>query len=241
MTADVESLDLSGKRVHLDPDRRAGRQRSIRIEDYSPPLHFLQSLIGKSSGGGIKLSPASNFGGKFPGCEIEIISLDGECKEATVWYGDLATGCAVRATMLPSGMTIAGQPWESRPRVGQLGRFVFDPDPAIVRSGLLDQLTAELDLSRLDDAEEYLTGETLVNSPAVTPFEVLADLPHNDKELRRYFRQQSYGEVEIKRRHIPTEIERLRRKLPLSGKDRCVLIVARLAGKTRYLVCRRMT
>jgi hypothetical protein len=240
LTAECEALDLSGHRVHIDPDRRAGRQRSLRIEDYSPPLSFLQTLTHSTPGGAIKLSPASNFGGKFPSCEIELISLEGECKEATIWYGDLSSGCAARATLLPSGITFSGQPWESRPRLGPLGRFVFDPDPAIVRSGLLDQVTAELDLSRLDDAEEYLTGDVPVNSPAVKPFEVLADLPHSEKELRRYFRTAAYGEVEIKRRHVPTDIETLRRKLPLSGKDRCVVIVARLAGKTRFLICRRL-
>jgi hypothetical protein len=145
----------------------------------------------------------------------------------------------MRATVLPAGFSLAGNPWEARPRVGPLQRFVYDPDPAIVRAGLLDQLTEQLELQRLDDAEEYLTSERLSDSPAVRAFEVLAELPHNDRAIRNDIRERGLGELEIKCRHVPVDIEALRRKLPLTGKDKAVLIIARLQGKTRALICRR--
>lgn len=238
-TQDVTQLTLPPAFFHLDPDRRAGRARVIRLEDYTPGLEFLQQLTRHAPGGAIKLSPASNFGGKFPGCEIELISLHRECKEATVWCGELRQPEAMRATFLPEGESIAGNPWEHRPHVGPLGRYLFDPDPAVVRAGLVDLLAQTLNLKRLDAAEEYLTGDQPVMSAAVTPFEVLAELSHNDKEIRRYFRGADVGEVEIKARHVPVDVEALRRKLPLSGTGKAVLIIARLNGKTRALVCRR--
>ncbi|MCA9025052.1 MAG: hypothetical protein KDA86_07550 [Planctomycetaceae bacterium] len=239
VVADVEQNSGNAPLVHIDPDRRTGARRSIRIEDYCPSLVFLHSQIDRRAGGAIKLSPASNFGGKFPGCEVELISLHGECKEATVWFGSLAGEAKWRATVLPSGETLAADPMSARPRLLPLAQFVYDPDPAVVRAGLIDVLANTLNVGRLDAEEEYLTSESPVVSPFVQAFEVLAELPHNDKQIRRYFRETNFGQVEIKTRHVRIDADTVRRKLPLNGNEAGVLIFARIAGKTRAVVCRR--
>ena len=236
----VRNIDIRNRWVHIDPDRRQGQRRASRIEDYEPPLEFLQELTERARGGAIKLSPASNFGGKFSNCEIELISLDGECKEATVWFGDLATEHDWRATILPAGYTLSGNPHEHYPHVTQLQDYIYDPDPAIVRSGLLDALVDQAGFSRIDDAEEFLTSSTLVESPATTAFEVLANLANNPREIRKYFREHPVGEVEIKCRHVPTNADQLRKKLPLAGEGRATLFIAREGGRTRAIIARRI-
>ena len=127
LCADVETLADRGGLLHIDPDRRpgarpeesairSGRRRSLRLEEGSPALESLIRLSGEFRGGAIKSSPAANFGGKFPAAEIELVSLHGECKEATIWFGELAERGLWRATVLPSGETIAGDPLRrSRP------------------------------------------------------------------------------------------------------------------------------
>ncbi len=239
LVTDVKRHAGTAPLVHIDPDRRTGVRRSIRIEDYCPSLSFLHDQIASRDGGAIKLSPASNFGGKFPGCEIELISLNGECKEATVWFGSLAGQNQWRATALPSGETLAADPMSARPRMMPLAKFVYDPDPAVVRAGLIDVAAESLNVGRLDAEEEYLTSEERVRSAFVQTFEVLAELPNNDKQIRRYFREASFGQVEIKSRHVRIDAEAVRRKLPLHGDEAGVLIFARIAGKTRAIVCRR--
>jgi Methylase of polypeptide chain release factors len=240
--ADATAVELTTESlIHIDPDRRVGRQRAIKLEDYAPPLEFLLELIDRTSGGAIKLSPASNFGGKFGGNEIEVTSLEGECKEATVWYGALSGTHAMRATILPEGLSFAGNPWEWRPHVGPLARYVYDPDPAVVRAGLLDLVVDELKVQRLDAAEEYLTSESLVNSPAVVPFEVLANLPNNETEIRKWVRKGDFGEIEIKSRHVPVNPDAMRKKMSLSGQGRITLIIARVDGRTRALFCQRVS
>lgn len=235
----AESVPLAGRIVHLDPDRRSQGQRQIRLESGSPGLPFLQELTQTAAGGAIKVSPASNFGGKFPQCEIELISLQGECKEATIWFGSLRQPEPFRATVLPAGASIAGDPWDYRPHLRPLGRYLFDPDPAVVRAGLVDLLAEQCGLGRLDDAEEYLTGETPVDSPFLRRFEVLIDLPNNHREIRDWFRRSSFGQVEIKCRHIRIDADEVRRKLPLPGREPGVLLFVRLAGKTRAIAARR--
>ncbi len=238
----AEQIDTAGRLIHIDPDRRAARpSRSIRLEDAVPGLDYLQELTRQATGGAVKLSPAANFGGKFDGCEIELISVGGECKEATVWFGELAGTNSWRATLLPSGAEISGNHLEVFADQSGLKGFLYDPDPAVVRAGLLDHAAVELGLARLDEAEEYLTGPDYVQSPFVSAFEVLADLSNHDKEIRRYFRDNDFGQLEIKCRHIPIDATAVRRKLRLEGSEPGVLVFARVAGKARALVCRRLT
>lgn len=237
---DVRTVGQGEHWVHIDPDRRTNQNRAVRLEDYEPALDFLQELTETAPAGALKLSPASNFGGKFRDCEIELISLYGECKEATVWFGELAGEYDWRATLLPSGATLSANPWEHYPRVRSIQEFIYDPDPAVVRAGLIDALVDQLDLARLDDAEEYLTSEVMVDSPFITPFLVLAELPNNSKEIRNYFRKHPVGEVEIKCRHVPTNAEQMRKKLSLNGTGKLTLFIARLQGKTRAIIAKRL-
>jgi SAM-dependent methyltransferase len=237
----AEYTEPKDRLVHLDPDRRPGSAgRTVRLEDAVPGLPFLKQLLASARGGGIKLSPAANFIGKFPDAELELISLHGECKEATLWFGELAQPGLWRATVLPAGETLAGNPLDAWSETSPPREFVFDPDPAIVRSGLIDLLAERLELFRLDAAEEYLTGPRPVDSPFVNAFEVLDVLPYKEKELRRYFRASDFGQLEIKCRHIPVPIETLRKKLTLPGPRPGVLIIARVAGTSRALICRRV-
>lgn len=243
--ADVEEVLISlrelPKRAHIDPDRRAsGRGRSLKIEEGQPGLPFLEYLMETIPGGAIKLSPAANFLGKFPDAEIELVSLHGECKEATIWFGELAEPGTWRATVLPANETLAGHPLDAICDIGPLQRYLYDPDPSVVRSGLVNLLAEKQALTRLDDAEEYLTSEEVCETPFVRGFEVLEELPNNDRAIRDYFRQANAGEVEIKCRHVPIQAEAVRRKLPLNGTEKLALVFARIGGKTRAVVCRRV-
>jgi len=238
--ADVADLPANDACLHIDPDRRAaGRGRAVRVDDYRPGLTQLQSLITAFPGGAIKLSPAADFAGKFPETEIELISVRGECKEATIWFGELAGTAQHRATVLPSGVSVAADPLSAWPQFSKLRRFVYDPDPAVVRSGLLDVVAESLQLHRLDADEEYLTGDHHVHSPLVTGFEVRDELSHREKPLRRYFRTAGFGQLEIKCRRIPVAVDQLRRRLSLDGSAAGVLIIARINARARAVVCQR--
>ena len=231
--------DLTGL-VQIDPDRRPGSSgRVSRIEDYVPGLEFLHTLVQRCPGGAIKLSPASNFGGKFLQAEVELISLHGECKEATIWFGTLAREAPYRATVLPAEESIAGHPLEVLVPVAPLKQYLYDPDPAVVRAGLVDVLAHKLGLDRLDPAEEYLTSDHQVDSPFVQTFEVLANLPNNDRDLKSWLRASEIGQLEIKCRHIPIQADSLRKKLPLTGTAPGVILFARLNGKARIIGARR--
>lgn len=248
--ADIQALTDRTGFLHIDPDRRSqpgdasaprgGRPRSLRLEEGSPGLDFLSRVTNEFAGGAIKVSPAANFGGKFPSAEIELVSLDGECKEATIWFGELADPGTWRATLLPIGATIAGDPLAESAPLAPLGRFLFDPDPAVVRAGLVDLCASRDCLSRLDEEEEYLTADRDVHSPFARRFEVVAELANNDRAIRKFFRGSGIGRVEIKCRRIPIDAQAIRRKLALEGEGSAILIFARIDGRARAIVGRRV-
>ena len=245
LCADVETLTERDALLHIDPDRRVARtadsgRRSLKLEEGAPPLEVLQRFTHEFRGGAIKCSPASNFGGKFPQAEVELVSLHGECKEATVWFGELSEPGLWRATALPSGETLAGDPLSVAAPLSALGRYLIDPDPGLVRSGLIDLYAVERGLSRLDDAEEYLTGDVIPDSHLAQAFEVQAELPNNEREIRDYFRGSDVGTLEIRCRRIPIDIEGVRRKLTLGGASPGVLVLARIEGRARAVICRRV-
>jgi len=237
--ADVMQLSLGDPLVHIDPDRRqTGGKRGVKIEDYHPGPEFLSSLT-TGRGGAIKLSPAANFGGKFDDSEIELVSWKGECKEATVWFGELAGEAPYRATILPANATLAGDPLEHLAAVTPLESYLYDPDPAVVRAGLVDLLAETEGFGRLDSSEEYLSNDNPIESPFVERFRVVADLPNQPRAIRDFFRNSHYGQLEIKCRHIPLDVEKLRREIPLPGDNPGVLIMARLQGKSRAIIAER--
>ncbi|MEQ9410451.1 MAG: hypothetical protein RIK87_22140 [Fuerstiella sp.] len=241
-TADVRQLPPDSSRLlHIDPDRRVGRDRAAkRLEQYCPDLEWMQAVVGNSRGGALKLGPASNFMQKFPGCEIELISLAGECREATVWFGELAGPHSFRATILPAGESIGQDPLAAWcPVATDLQEYIFDPDPAVVRSGLLDAVGEMHNLLRLDKADEYLTGDRLPETAFVTAYRIHACLPNNLKELKKYLRENPGRDYEIKCRHVKVDAGALQKRLPRGDGPIRTLFHLRLNGRVRIVVAER--
>ena len=146
-----------------------------------------------------------------------------------------------RATVLPAGESIAGDPLSAWSTMAAApGRFVFDPDPAVVRSGLIDAVCERLRLERLDAEEEYLTSDVSPDSAYVTGFEVEVVLPNNRKQLRQYLRCARGCRYEIKCRRIPVDATSLLKKLPVGDGPVKVVFFLRVQGKARIVVARRL-
>lgn len=238
--------------VHVDPDRRAlardrRADRARSLDDYAPGLGALRALTARARGGAIKLGPASDFERGFAGLatavEFEVVSLGGECKEATAWFGELADAATPRrATRLPDGAT-----WTDRdgpgpgpaPVADGPGPWVFDADPALIRAGLLDGFARAHGLSRLVPGCDLLTGPDRVASPWLAPFEVDESLPLDIKRLRRAVADRRLGPLEIKTRGLDLRPEDLRRSLHPDGPNPATLLLIGGRGPSLAIVARR--
>ena len=243
--ARAESIAIPrGAWVHIDPDRRLrSASRAKRLVDYEPGLAFLHSLADRVEGGAIKVSPASDFDQQFPRerFEVELVSLGGECKEATVWFGTAAS-CGRRATRLPEGVT-----WTDREsainqgvEVSPVLRYVFDPDPSLARSGLLDGFASKHSLTRYVAGIDYLTGPSLVKSAFLVPFEVLAELPLDMRRIKAEIASREIGVLEVKMKGLDLKPEEIRAKLRGREGMPATLLLSGGHGKARAVIARRV-
>jgi hypothetical protein len=234
-----------GAWLHVDPDRRARRpQRARDLSDYSPALPFLLEAARSAPGGAIKLSPASDFEAHFrgPEMEVELISLHGECKEATVWFNAAAT-CVSRATRLPENATWTDRDGNFRnPHtipISPVSAFVYDPDPALIRAGLLDSFAAAHGLCRIAPGIDYLTADRLVENPFIAAFAVQSVHRLDVRQLKRLVGGEGLGPLEIKVRGLKIAPESLRRQLRPRGAHPATLILAGGLAPARAILARR--
>ncbi|GAC1467138.1 MAG: class I SAM-dependent methyltransferase [Isosphaeraceae bacterium] len=240
----AESFGIpSGAWVHIDPDRRAGGEPRARdLAGYVPDLDFLQSLIHTVPAGAIKLGPASDFDSYFDeeSLEVELISLKGECKEATLWFGQLAR-CRRRATRLPEGATwsdVDGSTLAAA-SLGPVKTWVYDPDPALTRSGLLGGFALAHGLSRYAAGIDFLTGPDLIVSPFLAAFEVLAVLPFDLRTLKREVARRKLGPLEVKTRRMDRRPEEIRARLSPPGPHPGTLLLSGGEGRALAVLARR--
>ena len=235
----------TGAWVHLDPDRRASRpRRASRLADYCPGPDFWNLLIDRVAAGAIKLSPAADFATHFAArnVEIELVSLRSECKEATVWFGELVS-CRRRVTRLPENVTWtdSDNPNNHVATVGKPGRFVYDPDPSLPRAGLLDGFACADNLGRLADGIDYLTAEHLVSSPFLSAFELCEISSLDLKALKRLINKHEIGTLEIKVRGANVTPEALRAKLKPRGTRAATLLVLGGPRRTTAILAQRVS
>jgi SAM-dependent methyltransferase len=223
--------------LFFDPARREGHRRIWSVEEYLPPLSTLRSWLPQYPALGVKISPGVQIEALsgYP-AEVEFISLKGELKEAALWFGPLKS-CQHRATLLPGGHTLTGLPDEVRPDSGVSPRaYLYEPDPAILRAGLVQDLAQQLDAAQLDPEIAYLTAGNLVPTPFARAWEIEAWFPFQLKRLRSYLRARQVGKLTVKKRGSPLQPETLIRDLRLQGEAERVVFLTHYNGKPIVIV-----
>jgi hypothetical protein len=237
LVGDAESTDLTPYDVvFADPARRADGRRVFDHNAYSPPWSFVLELLDRTAC--VKVAPGIPHDAIPAGVEAEWISDSGEVKEAALWSGQLYGGTPRRATLLPSEATVADAP---EAEVGPVGKYVYEPDGAIVRAGLVTAVAATVDGWLLDPRIAYVTASDYVPTPLASAYEVVEELPYKEKALRSWVRSQDIGTLEIKKRGVDLDPAQLRKKLAPKGSRSATLIITRIGRDAVAYSCRRVT
>jgi hypothetical protein len=245
---DVADLDLDDvAALHMDPDRRPSGHRTTSLEFCEPDLATLERLIERVPNAAVKLAPATRVPDDWAQrCELEWISRDRECRQLVAWHGGLAQSPGQRrATILPaadhqSPRTITGEPNLPVPIAQKVDRYVFDVDAAVLAGHLKGVLAAEHTLSALAEGPTYLTGPHPIADVALACFEVDNVLPYEPRKLARYLAERSIGQLEIKKRGVEIDPEKLRRGLRLRGDNAAALLVTRIGRRSMAVVAHRI-
>lgn len=226
-----------GTAVFADPARRdaAGRRR-WQPADFVPPLDELASVY-KGRDLAVKCAPGLNFAElPFTG-EVELVSLDGQVREACLWARGLA-GPSRRATVLrtgsPTWTVTSDDPDDCVVR--EPGEWLVDPDGAVVRAGLVRHYAARHGLGQLDERIAYLTGDT--PPPGIRAFRVLEHGHYSEKSLRQTLRQHEIGRLEILVRGLDVDPNTLRPRLKLRGPAEATVVLTRIGRTPTAFLCR---
>jgi hypothetical protein len=188
----------------------------------------------------VKVAPGVRHDLLPPDAETQWVSVDGDVVEAGVWFGPLARpGVARSALLLRDGAaTLVDDTGLGRPPAGPVGGYLYDPDGAVVRAGLVGQLAADVEGRLLDPTIAYVTSDRLVPTPLGRAFAVEEVLPFGLKTLRTRLRDRGVGRVEILKRGSAVDVEQLRRQLRLTGPGAATVVLTRVAGRQSVLLCR---
>ena len=221
----------------FDPARRSDHRRVFSVEDYSPPLSIVKKILPQVPNLGVKLSPGVKLDElKEYDCEIEFISLKGELKEAVLWFGGMKQQ-ERSATVLPGPHTLVEADPTPILDFGEPAKFIYEPDPAVMRARLVTTLGAQLNTHMLDPQIAFLTGEEKIETPFSRCWQVLDWMPFQLKRLRAYLRENDIGRVTVKKRGSPILPEELIQQLRLKGKgEERVLFLTQMMDKPIVII-----
>lgn len=228
----------------LDPSRRDAHGRRIDPRAWTPPLATAIEVARRFPAAGIKLAPGIDVSLLPDDGEVEFVSLRGQLSEAVLWLGAAATPGRTRATLLPgdASMERDRRAPDMTPDVRPPGAYLYDPDPAIGRAGLVRALARELDAWQLNPEVAYLCSDGARATPFARRFKVIEAGPFSERAARDALRRAGTGRVEVMRRGAPIETNALERRLN-AGLERSgavhTLALTRVDGRIAMLLCVR--
>ncbi|WP_211241412.1 class I SAM-dependent methyltransferase [Pseudonocardia spinosispora] len=231
---DVRDVDLTGvDAVFVDPARRSGGRR-LRTGSSEPPLDWCVSLADRV-GVGIKAAPGLDRSTVPPGWEVEFVADGRDLKEAVLWSPSFAEADS-RATLLPDGHQLVPSPGDTV-ECRAPGAYLLDPNPAVTRAGLVEELARELGAWKIDPRIAFLSSD----APLVTPFgrclRVVSSLPWKEKSIIAELRRCDVGSVDIRRRGLAGDVALLQRRLKLTGSLAAVLVMTRVDDQPWGIIC----
>ncbi|MGF1579872.1 MAG: class I SAM-dependent methyltransferase [Gemmataceae bacterium] len=234
---DVTEVSLDGlDGIFCDPGRRSGGQRHLSVRDYSPPLEVVKSWLSRVEAIGVKIAPGVLLSELNDyDAEQEFISFGGELRECVLWFGSLRSA-KKRATVLPGPHTLTSEAPPPPPSVGPPLSYLYEPDPSILRSGLVTALAKQIDAHQLDENVAYLAAESSRLTPFAKCYAIEESMPFHARRLREVLRERRVGRVTIKRRGSAVDPSTLIKQLKLKGPEERVLFLTRAGDQPLVLI-----
>jgi SAM-dependent methyltransferase len=238
VVGDITQTSPSADFIFYDPARRDGRgERLHHVEQYQPPLSLIQRWNAPHIA--VKLSPGVALDQLAPyHGTLEFISVEGDLKEAVLWQDRTSPTLTRRATLLTATQTLQFVRTHD-PQVSILApqQWLVEPDPSILRAGLVQDLAATLNGALLDETIAYFTTADDPVSAWGRAWRIRAWLPYHLKKLRALLREHHIGRVTVKKRGSPITPEELQAALKLKGAQSATLVLTRYQGAPIVIWC----
>jgi hypothetical protein len=246
------AADASLDWLYCDPSRRGNHGREIDLFYCQPPVPRYETLfLAKARAVCIKASPAFDITKALKNftalSEIQVVSVDGECKELLLFLRSHreTEQIPVSAILLRSDSiavrkythTLPVTPRESDAMkfAAELGPYFLDPDPAIVKAGLVSTISQSLRCTPLASQSPYLTSsQPPIDFPGrVFTLEKILDWKR--KNVRNYLTSHGIRKAIVARRDFAIRPEEIRALFELAEGGPEYLFFTRIAS--RRAVC----
>jgi len=221
----ISKIDL----IYLDPARRVKEgKRLLSIKDYEPDITLLKSSLFEISDHIlIKLSPMSDIKSTVNECktvsEVDIISVDNDCKEILVL---IEKGCnksydevTIRAINYSKKRGIQEMVFTPKKESASLSafadnglkRFLYEPNTSILKSGAFKLTGSRYNLCKLSVNTHLYTGDELIENFPGRSFEIKEVADYNKHIIRNL--RKIYPKANITTRNFPLSPSELKKIL----------------------------
>lgn len=225
-----------------DPARRVDGRRIFSLHQMQPPLAELLAIQQQIPALGVKVMPGIDDAEIPAGCGVEFISHEGVCKEAVLWFEQLAMHRRWASVQTAEG-------WQQLeadrdvPPLGELafgelaaGTYLHEPDPAVIRARAIGRLCTALQAHLFDSQIAYLISTKYESHPLVQSFRIDEIHPFSLKLLNRRLQARGIGRVELKKRGFPIAPEELRPRLKLIPGGNAGVVIFTRRGDERIML-----
>lgn len=235
--------------IYIDPARRNGNGRKVAaFEDCTPNLlENLDLLMAKSQLLIVKASPMISITKALEQLPatigVDVVSLKGECKEVIFYLSSRERPLTIRAVEIDDAtqqvetFTLEEEE-EAASRVifcSQVGRYLFEPNPAIMKAGCHNLTATRYNLSKLARNTHLYTGSEPNPDFPGRIFEVVAEA--KPKEILKLIPGKK---AHVAVRNYPLPAAELQKKLKLQEGGMQYVVGTTTGATPKLYLCNRI-
>jgi len=234
--------------LYLDPARRNDYGGKVFLLEQCTPnvSDNLKLLLQKSDNILIKTSPlldiSSGISELRKVVEIHIVSVNNEVKELLwVLNRSISNKIKIKTINITKTETQHFEAFlEDKPSIPNYSlplKFLYEPNPAIMKSKLFTALAAETNTFKLHSNSHLFTSEEILTFPG-RRFDILETIPYNKKALKRSLTQEK---ANITTRNFPKSVNEIRKELKIAdGGSDYLFFTTDLNNDKIVLVCKKI-
>jgi hypothetical protein len=216
----------------IDPARRGG---------LSPSFESILELSKKFCGGMLKIPPAYPTGEIPKMSDVLYLGNASDCRECLVLNGVFGKGM-MRAAAICENEILE---WQCKKnelqninlRVKELGNFILEPNPVLVRSHLFLSEAKKHGFWQIDSTLAYLSCEALPpEHKGFTAYKVIEQSSLSTNNVKAMLKKHGAGKIAIKKRGVEVVPEAEIRRLAPKGENEYILFYTRILGEKRAVL-----
>lgn len=223
----IEALEehptLSADMVFMDPDRRgADGKKKVTLEDCSPDVGKLLSLLKKMAPKILlKLSPMFDIDEAFrifgPHIVVDVVSVDGECKEVLVEIDNRIESPVIKASGV--GNYEVEYPYGKEDKVQTAPftswsqfRYMIIPDVSLAKARIAKKYFTE-NGAYIESDNAYAFSDTIPKERVGRVFEIESVEKYSPKNLRAKLAEMKVKKINIMKHELPFSTDKIAKEL----------------------------